>query len=298
MMDGRQMNSPEHRLSGRTFWWLFRRAHVLAYQNNCFGTAKGAAYSALLSFFPLLTATATILVQARAQPVSRLLSHALSEAVPPGTEELVLNHFRVHGQRPAGLLLGATLISVWAASRVMTSLMDGFQAAYHIPAGRPFLRHQLVAILLVFAAAVPVAAATSLILFGARTERVVMQWLGVVPAGAELKPWVALLGVVLRYLVALGTTVLVAATLYYLGPNRAQRWAFVFPGAMVATALWLAATLGFAWYVRNIADYNLLYGSIGAVIALLVWMYVLAAVALIGGEFSAEYERWRRGAAG
>jgi membrane protein len=79
--------------------------------------------------------------------------------------------------------------------------------------------------------------------------------------------------------------------MYLLGPNRPQRWRFVWPGAIVATVIWLAATQGFAWYVRDIADYNLLYGSIGAVIALLVWMYVLAAIALIGCEFNAEYER-------
>jgi membrane protein len=79
--------------------------------------------------------------------------------------------------------------------------------------------------------------------------------------------------------------------LYFIGPSRPQRWRFVWPGALVATLLWLLSTLGFGWYVRNIAGYNLLYGSVGAAIALLVWMYVLAAVALIGCEFNAEYER-------
>jgi membrane protein len=63
---------------------------------------------------------------------------------------------------------------------------------------------------------------------------------------------------------------------------------------MVTTALWLASTQIFAWYVRNIANYNVLYGSIGAVIALLVWMYVLSITALVGCEFNAERERLLR----
>jgi membrane protein len=79
--------------------------------------------------------------------------------------------------------------------------------------------------------------------------------------------------------------------LYYFGPYRRQRWKFVWPGAILATVLWLACTSGFGWYVRHMGSYNVMYGSIGAGIALLVWMYLLAAIALIGCEFNAEYER-------
>ncbi len=279
------------RTAWRNFWWLLRRSFVLAYEDGCFGTAKGAAYSALLCFFPLLTATATILVQVRAESISRVLYRALSRVVPPGSEELVLENFRVRGARPAALLVIATLVSLWAASRVMTSLMEGFQAAYHIPTGRPFLRHQGMAILLVLATAVPVVAASALVLFGDRTEQLVLRWLGVLSGGHELRSWVRLTASSARYLLAFATNVAVTATLYRLGPNRRQRWRLMWPGALLSTALWLASTMGFAWYVRNIADYNLLYGSIGAAIALVVWMYVLAAIVLIGCEFNAEYER-------
>jgi len=81
------------------------------------------------------------------------------------------------------------------------------------------------------------------------------------------------------------------ASLYYYGPYRPQRWAYVWPGAILSTLLWLVSTSGFAWYVRNITNYNVLYGSIGTGIALLVWMYVLSAIAMFGCEFNAEYER-------
>jgi membrane protein len=279
------------RTAWRNLWWLLQRSVVLAFEDGCFGIAKGAAYSALLCFFPLLTATATVLVQVRAESISGVLYRALSRVVPPGTERLVLENFRVRGARPAALIVVATLVSIWAASRVMTSLMEGFQAAYHIPAGRPFLRQQVMAILLVLATAAPVAAASALILFGNRIEQVTLRWLGVLPAGQELRSWIRLTASAARYVIALASNVAVAATLYRLGPNRRQQWRLVWPGAVLSTALWLASTLGFAWYVRNIADYNVLYGSIGAAIALLVWMYVLAAVILIGCEFNAEYER-------
>jgi membrane protein len=107
--------------------------------------------------------------------------------------------------------------------------------------------------------------------------------------------WVwELFALLARYAVALGATVLVTAALYYFGPYRQQRWKNVWPGAVVATVLWLGATLVFAWYVRNMANYNVMYGSIGTGIALLVWMYLMAAIAMIGCEFNAELERLRR----
>jgi membrane protein len=151
-----------------------------------------------------------------------------------------------------------------------------------------------VAILLVLSTALPVALALGLVLFGTRTEQIVLRWLGVVQAGEEVQAGVVLAAKAARYAVAVAASVGVAVVLYFLGPSRPQRWRFVWPGAMVATLLWLASTLGFGWYVRNIASYNVLYGSVGAAIALLVWMYVLAAVALIGCEFNAEYERLAR----
>jgi membrane protein len=83
----------------------------------------------------------------------------------------------------------------------------------------------------------------------------------------------------------------VGAVQLELRPLREQRWRYVWPGATLATVLWLLATSGFAWYVRHIGHYNVMYGSVGAGIALLVWMYLVSAIALIGCEFNAEYER-------
>ena len=211
--------------------------------------------------------------------------------MPPGTEDLVLQQFRVSGSRPAALLVVAAVVSIFAASGVIKSLIEGFQAAYRVPRDRGVLHGSLIAMALVVLAAVPLLAASILILFGRQVEQIVMGWLKVDPMWTPLA-WVwELLSRIAQYVVAFATTVTVSALLYYFGPYRRQRWRYVWPGAILATLLWLAATSGFAWYAVHIARYNVLYGSVGASIALLVWMYVLAIVALIGCEFNAEYER-------
>uniref|UniRef100_Q02CD6 Putative ribonuclease BN n=1 Tax=Solibacter usitatus (strain Ellin6076) TaxID=234267 RepID=Q02CD6_SOLUE len=279
------------RLTPRNFAWLLRRSLLNTLDDGCFGFAKGAAYSALLSFFPVLTSAATILVQTRAGFVSATLQSFLSQIVPPGTEDLVVQQFRVMGERPFGLLVVAGLISLWAASGVIKSLIEGFQAAYRVPRNRSFLHQSGVAMSLVLLSAVPLICASLLLVFGNQVERAVLNWMKVDPF---LNPvaWVwQFVSRMARYLLAFATTIAVTASLYYYGPYRKQRWRYVWRGAILATVLWFFATLGFAWYVRNIARYNVMYGSIGAGIALLVWMYLIALIALMGCEFNAELER-------
>ena len=271
--------------------WLLQRSLLAAFDDNCFSIAKGAAYSALLSFFPVLTSAATILVQTRAEFVSKTFESFLSQIVPPGTQDLVFLQFQVKGARPVQLLVIAGLISLWAASSVIKSLIEGFQAAYRVPRNRGFLRGTAVAMGLVLMSTLPLVGASLLIVFGGQIEGAVMEGMKLAP---NLRPsswawqWAGRLA---RYTVAFATTVLVTGLLYYFGPYRKQQWRLVWPGAIVATVLWMLATAGFAWYVRNVAHYNVLYGSVATSIALLVWMYLLAAIALVGCEFNAERER-------
>lgn len=272
----------------RRFWPLLRAAFGSAYRHNTFGIAKGAAYSALLSFFPVLTTVTAMLVQANAYAVSRSLSALVFQVVPPGTENIVLQIFTERGQQPVYLLVLATLLSVWAASGVMLSLMEGFRAAYGIQQGRSFLHGRGIAALLVFCAAVPVVVASALIVFGSRVEQWIFTSLGVLPRGQELRGWVSWLMEILRTGVAVGAIVAGLTLLYCIGPNPPRRLRSVLPGAFLATFFWWLTTTGFAWYVRNIANYNVLYGSVGATIALLVWMYLLSVIALIGCEFNAQ----------
>jgi len=275
----------------RTFWWLLHQSLVSAYENGALGTAKGAAYSALLSFFPLLTTLVALLAHANAERVSGTVARFFFRVVPPGTQDLIQQTVFGRGERPLLLPIGGMLLSIWACSGLMATLMEGFHAAYHIPINRSAVRERAMAILLVLAAVVPVVGASALIVFGNRLQGRMMNLIGLAPAGVPLEGGLLLLGEVLRYAIALGAIILVNILIYYLGPNREQRWGDVWPGAILATLLWLLATSGFAWYARHIANYSLMYGSIGAVIALLVWMYLLSLIALIGCEFNANRER-------
>lgn len=279
------MKSPQ-----KQFWKRFGKALLAAYSDGALGYAKGAAYSALLSFFPVLTVITTLLVQANAMAVSRRIAEFLFKVAPPGTEELIRYAVTQKGARPKTLPVLAAILALWAASGVMMSLIEGFQAAYRKTDTRGLVHKRLVAMGLVFTGVLPVVGATTLMLFGDRAETVVLTRLGVLQAGETLMGGVQLLGHVVRYAIALNATVLVTGMLYAFGPQMRSRGRMIWPGALLATVLWLMVTLGFTWYVRNIANYNVLYGSIGAAIALLVWMYLLAFIALVGCEFNAEID--------
>lgn len=271
--------------------YLLRRTLFASFDDGLFTVAKGAAYSALLSFFPILATAATLFLQARAEFVQQNVISFLSQILPPGTEEVVLQQFRYRGKRPIALLVVAVVLSLWAASSVIKSLIDGFNAAYRVPRNRSMLSHAGMGMMLALLSVLPLLGASSLILFGGTVEAAVLKAIRVDPILNPLAGGWELLSRIMRYVVAFAATVTVTGILYFYGPYRKQRWRGVWPGAILATILWLLATLVFGWYVRNITNYNVLYGSVGTSIALLIWMYLLAAIALFGCEFNAEYER-------
>jgi membrane protein len=270
---------------------LLRRAAVQTYQDNCLGIAKGVAFSGLLAFFPVLSSLVAISVYVDAESVTKLILRLLFEAAPPGLEESVAPHLASAGSKPIGLLIFASLFAFWGASEVVTSLMDGFNAAYRVAVNRSWGRARLVAFGLVFTSVLPVIAASAAILLGTRVEEWLGYELGLLPEGTRLRGWVAIAGNVIRSLTAAGTMVLVTSCLYYFGPNRKQSFRNVWPGAVVAMMLWLPATFIFAWYASNIARYNVVYGSLGGGIALLVWLYLISVIALLGCEYNVARER-------
>jgi membrane protein len=92
---------------------------------------------------------------------------------------------------------------------------------------------------------------------------------------------------VIRWAIAILTSIAVIALIYHNAVPRTQPWHSVIPGAVLATGLWLGATALFGWYLQSYADYSIIYGSLGVSIALLVWMYLISLVVLIGSEFNA-----------
>ncbi len=278
-------------------WWLLRRAAIAAQQDNCFSIAKGAAYSSLLSLFPVLTTVTAILLKVNAQAVVHIIATFARQIVPPGAEELVLSRLAERGQAPVSLPIVAVLISLWAGSGAMITLMEGFQAAYRIPAGRPFIQQRAMAIFLVLIAAFPAVGASALILFGDRIELAVIHWSGI----AELSASLELAWKIGRYVLAFCAITLVTGLLYYFGPNyrpeptllrhgAKSRFMRVWPGAFLATTLWMVFTIGFALYVHH-ANYGRFYGTLGTVVVLLIWLYLISCIALLGCEYNAERER-------
>jgi len=263
------------------------------YSHGALGSAKGAAYSALLSFFPVFTFTTAALVEANATTVAQRIASLLYEFTPPEVEQFLRAWLAEHSKNRATLRVAAVALSLWAASGVMASLMEAFQRAYQKNDTRGVVRQRIVAISLVLLSLLPAVGATILVILGDRVETGVMHWLGVVGTNDILRPGIRILSRLIRYAVSLSAVCLVTMMLYRFGPDvKGPRR--LLPGAVLATVLWLALTQSFTWYVRNVANYSVLYGSIGAVIAFLVWMYMLALVAMGGCEFNAALDRSAR----
>ena len=255
-----------------------------AFDDGCFEAAKGAAYSATLSFFPGLLAVAAVMIQQNVGDIVPEVSQALGRVLPPDAHRLATQYlFEVRGVQ--GLLVGGGLVAVWSASGVILSLKHGLHAAYRVKEKRGFLYARVVALVAVLLAGVPLVAATALLMFGQAIEA----WLLTILWGENSRRLV-LVGRLGRTALALGTCITVLSMVYHIVPNRPQRWRLVWPGAAVATILWWSATLGFAWYVSHVARYRDFYGSLQAVVVLIIWMYIVSLLVLIGGEFNAEYE--------
>lgn len=258
--------------------------------NGALGYSKGAAYSALLSFLPVLTTTTAILVQLNAEAVSRRISAIFFRVAPPGVEDLVRFQVTERGARPTVLPVAAALLAIWAASGVMVSLMEAFHAAYHHRDPRNVFHKRAIAMLLVITTLMPIIGGTALMVLGDRLENWLVHALGFLPSGQTLEGGLRWLALVLRYILIVFTVFIVTAGMYRIGPKVSSR-RHIWPGAALASCLWFPLTFGFTWYVRNIAKFNVLYGSIGAAIALCVWMYLLALTAMTGCEFNVALDR-------
>jgi membrane protein len=267
-----------------------KRALVGLYEDNCLSIAKGVAYSGLLAFFPVLSTFVAISVYVNAEAVTRLVLRLLFDAAPPGIEESFLAQLTEPGSRPVSLIVLASLFALWGASEVVLSLVEGFNAAYRVPYNRSFWRARMVAFGLVFLCVIPVVCASALILLGSNVEEWIGYRLGLLAEGTPLRGGIRFLWIGLRSAIAAGTIVLVTALLYRYGPNRRSAFSMVWPGAVVATAFWLPATLGFSWWTAQVSHYNVVYGSLGAGIALLVWMYLISLIALFGCEYNVARE--------
>jgi membrane protein len=264
------------------FWRLFRISVWRAFEHDAFATAKASAYSSILTFFPALLVLGSVLATVRRGDVYlREVSYALGRILPAGATT-ALAYLKGAAHRPVGLLLTTSLLTIWTASGVIISWMEGFRRAYQLPKTWGLLKERVIAISLVLMAGLPLTFATILVAFGSRIETRVLFHID-----HELGPLVLLLWIAIRWIIAILTSIAVIALIYHNAVPRTQPWHSVIPGAVLATGLWLGTTALFGWYLQRYADYSIIYGSLGVSIALLVWMYLISLVVLIGAEFNA-----------
>jgi membrane protein len=263
------------------FLRLFRLALWRGFQHDIFTSARSAAYYSTLTLFPLLMVVAAVL-DASKETVAFLkqIAGGVNGILPPGSPDVARLYFE--NQRSPQTITTASIIMLIAASGMVVSWMDGFLHAYGMEhCWNPF-KERAIALLLVVLAFIPMTFATVSVIFGNQIE----QWM-INNSVTELGPAIILFWWALRWLTSAITSVAVLALIYHLGIPRWQPWYRVLPGAMLTTVMWLGATEIFGWYITNFGDYNVIYGPLGAAIALLVWMYIISFIVLLGAEFNA-----------
>ncbi len=261
-----------------------RRAFWQAFQHGQFMVAKGAAYSSILTLFPaFLVVTSALVASHNTEGVLLQIAGAIGWVLPPGSRSAALTFFQTKQHHATRIIYSASLVMLLAASGVMISWMDGFRRAYNMENTWGFWKERAIALYLVLLALVPLGFATLLVAFGDQVENWVQ---------AEtmhlFKPVVLLAWDAGRWVIALLTAIALMALMYHHGMPKTQSWRRVLPGAVMAGVLWFPATLLFGWYVKDYATYNVVYGSLSAAIALLVWFYIVSVIVLLGAEMNAQ----------
>ena len=262
----------------------FRLAFWRYFQHGQFLLAKGAAYSSILTLFPaFLVVASTLEASHETEGFLRQISAAVGWVLPPGTRSMALAFFQSTKHHPTRLILSASMVTLLAATGVMVSWMEGFRRAYCMQNTWGFWKERAVAIYLVFLALVPLSFATLLVVFGDEIEVWMQQ-----KTMHFFRPLVWLFFMLVRWLIAILTSIAFIGLIYHHGMPKTQSWRRVLPGAVLATFLWFPATMLFGWYVTNYANYTVVYGSLAAAIALLVWLYIVSIIVLVGAEFNAQ----------
>jgi membrane protein len=264
------------------FFRLLRIAFWRAFVHDAFATAKASAYSSILTFFPVLLIIGSALANWRkGAPYLREISYALSSILPAGGST-ALSYMKGAAGHPVGLLTTTSVVTLWTASGVMISWMDGFRRCYELPKTWGLVKERLIAFSLVVFALIPMTFATILVAVGSKFETRLLPYVD-----PDFSVYVLLLWGGIRWLVATLTSIAVIALIYHHAVPRTQPWHSVMPGAILTTILWFSVTIGFRAYLQHFGDFATIYGSLGVAMALLVWMYLISLVVLVGAEFNA-----------
>lgn len=244
--------------------------------------AGGVAFYAFLSVFPAIACALMVWGVFTTGTELRTYLDLLSSVVPDSAYRLISDQMvRIAGSQSGGLSWGALaslLIALWSASRAANALLSAVAVTYHRHTRRGFLQQNLIA--LGFTAGGIVFALLSLAAIGAVPPILEALQLGaLIEALLRIVRWLGLLGLFLGGIYAFYRVARPHGTDYAKTHTRP-----VIPGTLVAGTIWLAASVGFSFYLGNFADYNETFGSLGAAVALLMWLWLSAAAICIGAE--------------
>jgi len=208
----------------------------------------------------------------------------LGGLLPPEAMRLITDQLvKISGSRDAGLMSLGVLLAVSSSSAAMIAIIDTLNRAYDVEEGRPWWKVRMIAIALTVGVSIFTLVSFALIIVGPAVATRLAESFGFGP----VFEWT---WKILQWPIAFALAGTAIALIYYFAPDVEQEWVWLTPGAVVATTLWLIASLGFKYYVANWGDYTETYGLIGAVMILLLWFYISALVILVGAEMNAEIE--------
>lgn len=273
---------------------VLKRTAKEAKQDRITITSAGMSFYWFLAIFPLLFAAVGFLalVQASASMTSAIQG-AIEKALPGNAAAILVQSVRSAQSRAAqdsglvALVVGVAL-ALWSASSGMAATQVGMDVAYDVPEDRKFLKKRIVGLLLIAVTFVLGGIAAGLLVFGQPIGSAISSHL---PAGS----WFVWVWTVVRWVLTVACLTLLFAVFYYLGPNRrTPHWAWISPGGIVATVIWLAASVGLSFYVSNFGgSYARTYGALAGVVVLVLWLYLTALALMFGAELNGELERQR-----
>jgi membrane protein len=258
-------------------------------KHDAMNLSQSASYSAIVSLFPaLIVSAALIALLPNVAPLKVELAEFFDEVLPANAFSLLTSYFgstagAPHPHTVQSLVLAA-IVSASGASSVLVILMEGMRRAHGLPRDRwPWWRRRRRSLLLVPLSLMPLVLATVLVMFG----RAMTEWLAAY-LWSDVQPAFFAFALAVRWTIALGGVVGLTASIYHFGLPVRRPKAESVPGAVVATAMWFVSTLAFGWYVTRFANYSMIYGSLGAGIALLVWLQIVFLSVQCGAEFNAQ----------
>jgi len=245
--------------------------------------ASALAYQMLFSLFPFLLFLIALIGFLHLPDFFSWLRLQSELVLPPQALEQVNPVIDQLQQSKGGLLSVGIVIALWTASAGVRLMMSAMNAAYDVPEGRPVWKRIPLSIFYTIGIAGMLLAAAALMVLGPQ----VMEWIA---AQIGMQEFIVTLWTILRWPVIVLLMMVAVALIYYVMPDVKQSFRFITPGSVLAVVVWIVASLGFGYYVKTFADYNAMYGSIGAIIVLLLYFYISAAVLLLGAEMNAVIE--------